>query len=113
MAQKLLAKGKKVKAAGKQSSVKRSSEKAQKTKKGALNKPPKRSMLKAAHKEALELTKAINWDNEEHFTATAASQPGGKLSVLKAPVATSADQKLRIKKSLKPGTAFGMARQKQ
>lgn len=147
---------------------------------GLLAKPPKRAALKTAHKESMELTRAINADNEEHFAATAASQPGGKLSVvsagaggragrvacaglaaggapvlggmgrghagrqaagalrrrgtrrrhplplgaaltsaaaatalvqLKAPVATTADQKQRAKKSLKPGNVFGMARQ--
>lgn len=30
---------------------------------------------------------------------------------LKAPVAATADQKAKLKKSLRPGTAFGMARQ--
>lgn len=49
---------------------------------GALIKPPKRTILKAAHKEQLELTKAINADNEEHFAVAAASQPGSKLSVV-------------------------------
>lgn len=34
--------------------------------------------------QAVELTKAINADNEEHFAATAAAQPGGKLSVVSA-----------------------------
>lgn len=118
---------------------------------GAMQKNPKRAQLKEAHKESLELTKAINADNEEHFTAQAAAQPGGKLSVvrgshrgqhcweqwlmvvrcapptrphhtpsavpdpsraqLKAPVAATADQKQRAKKSLKPGNVHGFARQ--
>lgn len=113
MAQKPLAKGKKVKAQGKQSSVKRQTEVAKKTRKGALCKPPRRAMLKAPYKDEMELTKAINADNEQHFATTANAQPGNKLSVLKAPVTATADEKLRIKKSLKPGTAYGMARQKQ
>ncbi|KAI7842068.1 hypothetical protein COHA_004265 [Chlorella ohadii] len=110
MPQKPLGKSKKQ---GKQVSAKRISEQKQKTKKGALQKAPKRATLKEAHKEALALTKAINADNEEHFAATAASQPGGKLSVLKAPVTATADQKAKIKtkKSLKPGAAFGAGRQ--
>ena len=50
---------------------------------GAMTKPPKRNLLKQKHKEELELTKAINADNEEHFAATASSTPGGKLSVVR------------------------------
>ena len=49
---------------------------------GAMIKDPKRAMLQQAHKEAQELTKAINADNEEHFTGVATSVPGGKLSVV-------------------------------
>lgn len=104
MAQKPLQKGKKQQ---KQQAANRHGKKAL-TKKGALIKPPKRTILKAAHKEQLELTKAINADNEEHFAVAAASQPGSKLSVLKAPVTATADEKAKAKKSLKPGTAFGM-----
>ncbi|KAL4436146.1 hypothetical protein ABPG77_005594 [Micractinium sp. CCAP 211/92] len=111
MAQKPLAKGKKAAKPGKQASVKRTVEAAKKTKRGALQKAPKRAAIKQAHKEAMDLTKAINADNEEHFAAAAAAQPGGKLSVLKAPVTATADQKAKLKKSLRPGTAFGMARQ--
>lgn len=47
-----------------------------------MTKPPKRNLLKQKHKEEMELTKAINADNEEHFAATASSAPGGKLSVV-------------------------------
>ena len=57
---------------------------------GALQKAPKRPQLKEAHKEALELTKAINADNEEHFAAQAAAQPGGKLSVVRGPPSLAA-----------------------
>ena len=48
-----------------------------------MTKPPKRNLLKQKHKVELELTKAINADNEEHFAATASSAPGGKLSVVR------------------------------
>ncbi|KAL4855910.1 hypothetical protein ACK3TF_003672 [Chlorella vulgaris] len=80
------------------------------TKKGALIKPPKRAVLKEAHQESLELTRAINADNEEHFATTVAGQPGGKLSILKAPVASTADAKYKAKKSLLPGKTFGAGR---
>jgi hypothetical protein len=39
-------------------------------------------VLKEAHQESLELTRAINADNEEHFATTVAGQPGGKLSIV-------------------------------
>jgi Protein of unknown function (DUF2462) len=80
---------------------------------GRLDKPVKRPQLKKQSNEDKELTKAINAGNESRVAGVAASS-GGKLSVLKAPIAATAtaDQKNKSKgakmaKPMRPGMAFG------
>lgn len=66
------------------------------TKKGRLDKAPKKTAALKGHKESMELTKAINAENEQHFAGAAASS-GGRLAVLKPPVGATADEKQRAK----------------
>ena len=69
--------------------------------------------MKKQAAEDKELTKAIDAGNESRVAGVAASS-GGKLSVLKAPIAATAtaDQKNKIRgmklaKPMRPGMAFG------
>lgn len=74
---------------------------------GRLDKAVKRTSLKKKYEEDLQLTKAINAENEYRAAGVAASA-GGKLSVLKAPVTATADEKQRAKsKPMKPGLPWG------
>eukprot|EP00887_Chlorella_sp_A99_P003491 scaffold7.g3491.t1 len=61
-----------------------------------LDKAPKKTAALKGHKESMELTKAINAENEQHFAGAAASS-GGRLAVLKPPVGATADEKQRAK----------------
>lgn len=63
------------------------------SKKGAVNKGPKKGGER--HAESVKLTKAINSVNEEKFAGVAMSHLGGRLSVIKAPVLSTADEKGR------------------
>lgn len=56
---------------------------------------PRPQPLSFPFPQAMELTKAINADNEEHFAAAAAAQPGGKLSVVRGAVAAGRQARLR------------------
>lgn len=69
------------------------------TKKGKMEKPPKKSAAAAKYREEKELSRAINARNEENLSALA-EQKGGKLQMIKAPpVLAPADAKQKLKKS--------------
>jgi len=59
---------------------------------GRLDKAPKRATLKRDHEENKKITQAINEENEQQFAGVAAAT-GGKLAVLRPPIAATADQK--------------------
>ena len=78
-----------------------------------MDKPVKRPQLKKQDAEDKELTKHINAGNEQRVAGVAASS-GGKLSVLKAPIAATAtaQQKskirgLKLAKPMRPGMSYG------
>lgn len=77
---------------------------------GRLDKIPKNKKLVTQYKEDRELTKGINFENEQRVAGVAAAS-GGKLSVLKAPVLEPADAKQKKAKgaAIKPGLPFGAA----
>ena len=72
-----------------------------------MDKVPKNKKLVKQYNEDRELTKGINFENEQRVAGVAAAS-GGKLSVLKAPVLESADAKQKKKgAAIKPGLPFG------
>lgn len=75
---------------------------------GRLEKPPKKSSLKAAYNDTKDLTKHINKGNERQFAAVA-QNAAGKLSILRLPVNLTADEKSRQKKHnpVRAGEAWG------
>ena len=68
---------------------------------GKLEKPIKRARLKQSAVEETRITKIINMQNEDTF-AGVASNAGGKLSVLKAPLPVDSRSKSLKKKGSAP-----------
>ncbi|KDD75806.1 hypothetical protein H632_c491p0 [Helicosporidium sp. ATCC 50920] len=73
------------------------------SKSGLATKAPKRAALKAAHAADRKLSNSINAGNEKMFSG-AAQNAGGKLSVLKAPVmATAQERSVKKGPKMRPG----------
>ncbi len=76
---------------------------------GRMEKIPKIKRLVKQYNEEQELTKSINYENEQRVAGVAAAA-GGKLSVLKPPVLESADSKQKKKAkgaAIRAGLPFG------
>lgn len=76
------------------------------TRKGKLDKPPKKLALLAQLRESKELSKEINAKNEAEF-AGKAELGGGKLSMIKTlpPVLAPADQRKKSQNVIQPSAA--------